>query len=91
MKSTICDSTSVNINKGGLIVRQAQSILDAHTHFRGRAGQFEFDCREDVLVVRGTVPTYYLKQVLQNVLMDVEGVRLIDNQVSVVYGDAEIT
>jgi hypothetical protein len=43
------------------------------------------------LVVRGTVPTYFLKQVLQNVLMDVEGVRLIDNQVSVVYGDAEIT
>jgi hypothetical protein len=34
--------------------------------------------------VRGTVPTFYLKQLLQNVLKDVDGVRAIDNQVAVV-------
>jgi hypothetical protein len=89
MELTTRHSTEVKSDKRDLVAQQAHAALAAHVHFRGRAGRFEFDCREDVLVVRGTVPTYYLKQVLQQVLMGVEGVRLIDNQVSVIYGDAD--
>jgi hypothetical protein len=91
MEPTIRHSGEVISDKRDLIVQQAHAMLAAHIHFRGRAGRFQFDFREDVLVVRGTVPTYYLKQVLQNALMDVEGVCLIDNQVAVIYGDAETT
>ena len=40
-------------------------------------------CQEDVLVVCGAVPSFYLKQVLQTVLRDVDGVRQVDNQVAV--------
>jgi hypothetical protein len=36
------------------------------------------------LIVRGAVPTYYLKQILQHVLKGIDGVRLIDNQVQVI-------
>jgi hypothetical protein len=36
-----------------------------------------------VLIVRGAVPTFYLKQVLQSVLKDIEGIRMIENQVQV--------
>jgi hypothetical protein len=41
-----------------------------------------------VLVVRGTVRTFYLKQMVQTVLKEVTGVRRIDNQVTVMsdYG-----
>ena len=67
-----------------LIVERAYAVLDAHSHFRGRAFRFEFVCQDDVLIVRGAVPTFYLKQVLQSVLKDVDGVRVIDNQVTVV-------
>jgi hypothetical protein len=63
---------------------QAYLLVDAHHHFHRRAGRFEFQCEEDVLVVRGSVPTFYLKQVLQCALRDLEGVRGIDNQVTVV-------
>jgi hypothetical protein len=66
------------------IVKQAYSILDGHAHFRGRAARFEFVCEEEVLIVRGSVPTFYLKQVLQSVLKEIEGIRKIDNQVQVV-------
>jgi hypothetical protein len=59
-------------------------MLESHIHFRGRASRFELICQEDVLIVRGIVPTFYLKQVLQTVLKDINGVRLIDNQVQVV-------
>jgi hypothetical protein len=41
-------------------------------------------CEEEILIVRGSVPTFYLKQILQTVLKDIEGVRQIENQVQVV-------
>jgi hypothetical protein len=66
------------------VVQHAQAILNTDIHFRGRAARFEFVRRDDILIVRGAVPTFYLKQVLQSVLKDVKGVRLIDNQVQVV-------
>jgi hypothetical protein len=39
-----------------------------------------------MLVVRGSVPTYYLKQLVQTALKGLEGVRRIENQVEVVAG-----
>ncbi len=65
------------------IEQRAQALLDAHSLFRGRSRQFEFACQKDVLVVRGFVPSFYLKQMLQTVLKDLEGVRLVENQVTV--------
>ena len=43
-------------------------------------------CRYDqgVLTLHGRVATFYLKQVLQTLLMDLDGVRQIDNEVEVV-------
>lgn len=62
----------------------AHAIVDTHSHFRRRAALFEFSYREEVLVVRGSVPSFYLKQVLQAALRDLKGVHRIDNQVTVV-------
>jgi hypothetical protein len=44
--------------------------------------EFEFDGR--VLIIRGAVPTYHLKQLIQTALMRLNGVEQLDNQVSVV-------
>ncbi len=41
----------------------------------------QYECETDVLTVRGIVPTFYLKQLLQSALKDLN-VR-IDNQVAV--------
>jgi hypothetical protein len=69
-------------------VRQlAREVVAQHSHFHGRAGSFQFVQRDDTLVVRGCVPSFYLKQVLQTVLRTVDGVRSIDNQVDVVACD----
>ena len=65
-------------------VPQARTILANHPHFRGRAATFELRECDRVLLVRGQVPSYYLKQVLQSVLRDVSGIRRIDNRVDVV-------
>jgi hypothetical protein len=70
------------------IEQQAYSLVDSHCHFHRRAGRFEFQCDEDVLIVRGNVPTFYLKHLLQSVLRDVEGVRAIENQVLLISSQA---
>jgi hypothetical protein len=62
----------------------ARAIVDAHSHFYRRANQFEFFSYDDVLVVRGNVPSFYLKQMLQAALRELRDTHRIDNQVVVV-------
>ena len=67
------DSTN-DLKKCAPTVEQgAQELLSQHSHFRGRAGDFKYEYRAGMLIVRGCVPTFYLKQVLQTVLKEVEG------------------
>jgi hypothetical protein len=75
---------------GGGIVRgeiSAREAVAKHTHFHGRADCFDFQYREQVLVVRGAVPSYYLKQLLQSALKELHGVSRVDNLVAVVACD----
>lgn len=67
--------------------QRARAIVAGHSHFHGRVSSFQFVEQDDTLVVRGCVPSFYLKQVLQTVLKAVDGVRSIDNQVDVVACD----
>jgi hypothetical protein len=79
------DHSTSDLNMHSQTVEQrAHELISQHLHFRGRADGFEYEFREETLVVRGRVPTFYLKQVLQTVLKDVDGVTWIDNQVDVV-------
>ena len=62
----------------------AYEIVASHCSFHVRAQEFEFERNGDVLTIRGCVPSFYLKQVLQGLLKNLEGVQRIDNQVDVV-------
>ena len=66
------------------VERQARALVARHHCFRGHEREFEFVHSEDVLTVRGRVPTFYLKQMLQTMLKDLRGIARIDNQVDVV-------
>lgn len=66
------------------LVNRARQTLAQHGQFRGSAESLTFVLQGEVLVVRGSVPSFYLKQMLQTVLKDLAGVRQIDNQVEVV-------
>lgn len=66
------------------IEQSARELVANHEHFRGRAHRFMFvDC-DGVLVVQGSVPSFYLKQILQCALKSLRGVRRVDNQVDVI-------
>lgn len=42
------------------------------------------DYHDGVLILRGCLPTYYLKQLAQQVVVGLQGVERIDNQIQVV-------
>ena len=58
-------------------------VKDRRAIFVGRSRLFTFEYTKETLVIHGAVPTFYLKQVLQSALKNLDGVRLLDNQVSV--------
>jgi hypothetical protein len=65
------------------VEQAAYEIVASHCCFHGRAQTFEFERNGDVLTIRGCVPSFYLKQVLQGLLKNLEGVERIDNRVDV--------
>jgi hypothetical protein len=71
-----------------LAPQRARDVLSQHPHFYGRVDQFQFEWKDETLVVKGTVPTYYLKQLLQNALKNLDDVR-IDDRVNVVWSDRD--
>lgn len=75
--------SSSEISTAQDIERRSFALVNAHDHFLGEARRFQFNYRDDILIVRGHVPSYYLRQVLERVLSEVDGVHLIDNQVSI--------
>jgi hypothetical protein len=86
--STPIDNSTFYIDSDTRSVEQrARDLLAGHSHFHGRASTFEFQCSESILVVRGVVPTFYLKQLLQTVLKEIQGVGGIDNQVIVISSE----
>jgi hypothetical protein len=78
---------SIALQRGNNVELLAREAVARHGHFRGRADRLESLQRENMLVVRGAVPSYYLEQVLQTALKGLQGVSWIDHQVAVVACD----
>lgn len=72
-----------NCRRDAPTIDAARRLLAEHIHFRGRVDCFRIDAAAGVLTIGGTVPSFYLKQVVQTLLRDVEGVARIINQVRV--------
>ena len=69
---------------GATLIEAARDLLSRHSHFRGRVGHFVFELQADALIVAGSVPSFYLKQLLQTVLRGLQGPQRIVNRVEVV-------
>ena len=57
--------------------------LDRHPHFRGRTHLIQIRSHGTSVVLSGRVPTYYLKQLLQEAVKLVPDIGSIDNRVDV--------
>lgn len=66
------------------IIQRALAELEEHFHFRRHLQGIELNSRSGELCIRGNLPSYYLKQLLQTILREIPGVTRINNQIAVV-------
>jgi hypothetical protein len=87
MNETATDADAASVVCYENAGHEARRIVAGHPLFRGRVDAIEFYQCDEVLLVQGRVPSFYLKQVLQTVLRSVGGITRIDNRVDVVCSD----
>lgn len=59
--------------------------LDEHPHFRGRTHLLQIESIGGSVVVSGRLPTYHLKQLLQEAIKALPDVEHVDNRVDVAF------
>ena len=62
----------------------ARQYLERHPHFRGRVNGVRIAHEGRNLFLTGQLPTFYLKQLVQEAVRHVPGVQYVYNQVDVV-------
>ncbi|MBW3599857.1 MAG: BON domain-containing protein [Planctomycetes bacterium] len=69
------------------LLTRVQSRLRSSSYYPLR--NLECEVRRDVVVLRGRLPSFYLKQVAQELVGSVRGVAEVENAVHVQWLDAE--
>jgi osmotically-inducible protein OsmY len=62
----------------------ARQYLERHPHFRGRVDGVKIQQDGKNLLLKGSLPTFYLKQLVQEAVRHVPGVQNVFNQIDVV-------
>jgi hypothetical protein len=89
MESTINDSR-IRIDGAGSpseVLARVHDKLSQCCHFTYHWREISCFYQDGILTLRGRVPSFYLKQILQTTLMNVPGVKRVDNRVDVVASD----
>ncbi len=68
---------------------QANELLECHPYFRGRSKWVKCRIDDGCLQLNGRLPSYFLKQVAQEILRQLPGVDRIENRIVVtsIHGD----
>ena len=67
------------------LVSLIRERLEGHPHFRGRTGLLKIESVGGSVVVSGRVPSYHLKQLLQEAIRVIPEVAHLDNRVDVTF------
>ncbi len=70
--------------EGRTIADSARTCISGNCSYAFCFREVTFHCSNGVLTIRGRLTSFYLKQVLQTLLRDLDGVNQINNQVDVV-------
>jgi osmotically-inducible protein OsmY len=65
----------------------ARDYLERHPHFRGRINDVTIEHEGRTLFLSGKLPTFYLKQLVQEAVRHVPGVLQVRNMIDVVSAD----
>ena len=68
-----------------VIISSIQQLLEQHPHFRGRTSLLTIESNGESIILSGRLPSYYLKQLLQEAVKESFALTKIDNHVEVVW------
>lgn len=74
----------------GDMSEMARQKLEQHPHFRGRCANLSFEQSGRTLRIGGRLPSFYLKQLVQETLRHLPGVQTVRNDIQVVRSDGYV-
>jgi len=88
MPSAIAERATVaSSNNHANLSDVARNFLEAHPHFRGRLGDVAIVDEGKTITLRGRLPSFYLKQLVQEAVRHVPGVHRVRNMIDLVSAD----
>jgi hypothetical protein len=84
MQAVIAERPSASTRDGTDLSSLARNHLEHHPHFRGRLAGLRIEHRGKTLFLSGRVPTFYLKQLVQEAVRYLPGVQHVRNEIDVV-------
>jgi hypothetical protein len=84
MPAAIAELPSTTAPERAELSLLARKHLECHPHFRGRLSGLEIQQRGRTLVLSGRLPTFYLKQLVQEAVRHLPGVQHVRNEIDVV-------
>jgi hypothetical protein len=82
MQSAVAERPTVNVRTDLSVI--ARQCLETHPHFRGRVNGVFITQNGRNLSLSGRLPSFYLKQLVQEAVRHVPGVQNVINQIDVV-------
>jgi hypothetical protein len=92
MQAAVAELPSTRITERVDLANLAKQHLERHPHFRGRISDLQIENRGRTLFLTGRLPTFYLKQLVQEAVLHLPGVLHVRNEIDVVnpYGVSSV-
>jgi osmotically-inducible protein OsmY len=87
MQAALAQRPSTPTRERHNLSAMARQYLERHPHFRGRVGEVCIEQEGRNLYLSGQLPTFYLKQLVQEAVRHVPGVQYVYNQIDVVSAE----
>jgi hypothetical protein len=71
-------------SEGVDLIDIARRQLERHPHFRGRVDALSIDQHGKTLYLSGRLPSFYLKQLVQEIVRRLPGVQSVRNDIAVI-------
>jgi osmotically-inducible protein OsmY len=84
MQAVIAELPLAGSREGTDLSSLARDHLERHPHFRGRLTGLRIEHRGKTLFLSGRLPTFYLKQLVQEAVRHLPGIQHVRNEIDVV-------
>ena len=87
MQAALAERPSIQAGERHDLSALTRQYLERHPHFKGRVNGVRIEHKGRNLFLSGRLPSFYLKQLVQEAVRHVPGVQFVYNHIDVVSAD----